>query len=218
MFLGYLLLTTLSLKEPSNEVLFSNTSQVTKTPYTWYDDDDSIAVDNFNQLKSKFGNIDFQVRLMENSSCQTSNLVEANHSFNFPTECTCINSDFYCFQELIKQNYFLKYKWNFSNHSLNPQNISQVSYLTKNISSCILNQSRTFDTELCFPCEDYYISVEAIITRKLCWMIDIGILLVVICFLGGMCFCLFGIQTYRNQTRNGYQRVSTTRYRFFTTN
>lgn len=219
MFLGYLLLSTLLQKEQTNGVvLLNNNSQVSNSTYTWYDYNNYISNHNFNQIKSKFGNVDFQVRLAENSSCQTSYLVEANHNFNFPAECTCINSNFYCLQELIQQPYFLKYIWNFSNYSYDRENISHFNYLTKNISSCILNKSRTLNTEVCFPCEDYYISVEAIINRRLCWMVNIVFLLIVICFLCGICFFIFGIRTYRNRNRNGYQRVSTNRYRFFTTN
>lgn len=213
MFLSFLILSFLS---------FAFTSKIETTthmPHTLYDDDDSIIPDNIHQLKSKFGDVGFQVNLFQNSSCQSSSyVVEANHNFNFPTECTCVNSNYFCFQELIRKPYFLKYTWNFSNHSVYPSNHSEASYLSRNISYCILNQSRSFNSDICFPCQDFYISTEALINRKLCWMIDIGFLLVVIALLGGMCFCLYGFHTYRHRNQNGYQRIPTTRYRFFTTN
>ena len=38
-------------------------------PQSFYNDDDDFVPDNFNQLKSKFGNVEFNVRIYSNSSC-----------------------------------------------------------------------------------------------------------------------------------------------------
>ena len=76
-------------------VIGSNNSlagQSVWSPQSFYNDDDFVP-NNFNQLKSKFGNVEFNVRIYSNSSCGSIDYLESNYSFNFPSECTCFNSN-----------------------------------------------------------------------------------------------------------------------------
>ena len=181
---------------------------------TIYDDEDFYDPD-YHQLNSKFGFINFRISLQTNAFCNSSSTVLANHSFDFSTECNCISSNEYCLHELLKKEYFHNYRWNFTNYSS-----PNKTHFIRNISSCISNHSLSDNS--CIPCQDFYINVDVFLTRKLCWMLDIGILLVFICLVGGICICIFGYDLYRRR-RNQYQRIeggnfAVTRYRFFTTN
>ena len=71
-----------------------------------YQDDDDYIIPEYHQLKSKFGFVDFNVLLYSDKFCNTSAVMEANHSFDFSTECTCISSNEYCFRELHKTKIF----------------------------------------------------------------------------------------------------------------
>lgn len=177
----------------------------------YQEDDDDYFPENYNQLKSKFGNVEFQVNIFTNQTCLEKNYknIMSINTFNFPSQCSCINSNEYCYQELLLQPYFLKHKWNFTNYS---------QYNSYNISKCILNHSLSKQT--CFPCQDVYISMEAILTRNLCWMIDIGMIVLIICLLGCLVMCFFGY-LYSRRKRLGYQTVITnnnTKYKFYTIN
>ena len=173
-------------------------------------DDDDFLPDSFNELKSKFGNVKFKVNIYPNQTCSTDSSIQTIQEFNLSNQCTCLSTDKYCYQELINHPYFLKYKWNFTNHS---------KYNYYNISECIFNYGK-YNTS-CIPCGDFYMEVEAVITRHLCWIVDIGVIILITFLVGGICMCLFGY-SYSRRRRFGYQTIITTdnsqntKYRFYT--
>ena len=122
-----------------------------------YQDDDDYIIPEYHQLKSKFGFVDFNVLLYSDKFCNTSAVMEANHSFDFSTECTCISSNEYCFRELIKQKYFLDYRWNFTD-------TTYQNHFMKNISYCIAQHK--LGEGFCIPCQDFYIDGTVFLNRK----------------------------------------------------